>query len=69
VRECSVEERGATQLLSVQSDAGLDVQPDVLRALAGLRLGRVSVREPTLEDAYVAIVSEGSSVSPDLVAA
>ena len=60
VRECSVEERGAGQALTVQSDAALDVQPDVLRALAGLRLGRVSTREPTLEDAYVAIVSEGT---------
>jgi ABC-2 type transport system ATP-binding protein len=66
VRECSVEERGATQLVSVQSDAGRDVQPDVLRALAGLRLGRVSVREPTLEDAYVAIVSDGAAAEADV---
>ena len=50
----------------MQSDAGRDVQPDVLRALSGLRLGRVEVREPTLEDAYVAIVSEGSAPSSDV---
>ncbi len=43
----------------MQSDAGSDVQSEVLRALAGLRLGRVTSREPTLEDAYVAIVSSG----------
>jgi ABC-2 type transport system ATP-binding protein len=66
VRECNVEERGAAQVLTVQSDAGRDVQPDVLRALSGLRLGRVEVREPTLEDAYVAIVSEGSAPSSDV---
>jgi ABC-2 type transport system ATP-binding protein len=35
----------------------VDVQSDVLRELAGIRLGRVDVREPTLEDAYVAIVN------------
>ena len=57
VRETAVEERGALQLLTVQSDADLDVQGDVLRELAGVRLGRVNSREPTLEDAYVAIVS------------
>ncbi|MEU4423113.1 ABC transporter ATP-binding protein [Actinoplanes sp. NPDC024001] len=57
VRETAVEERGTLQLLTVQSDAHLDVQGDVLRELAGVRLGRVNSREPTLEDAYVAIVN------------
>ncbi|GAA2691060.1 ABC transporter ATP-binding protein [Actinoplanes palleronii] len=57
VRETALEERGALQLLTVQSDAGVDVQGDVLRELAGVRLGRVNSREPTLEDAYVAIVN------------
>ena len=52
VRETAVEARGALQLLTVHSD----VQGDVLRELAGIRLGRVDSREPTLEDAYVAIV-------------
>jgi ABC-2 type transport system ATP-binding protein len=59
VREASVEIRGTAQALTVQSDTARDVQEDVLRALAGLRLGRVTARQPTLEDAYVAIVSEG----------
>jgi ABC-2 type transport system ATP-binding protein len=57
VRETALEERGTLQLLTVQSDAHVDVQSDVLRELAGIRLGRVDVREPTLEDAYVAIVN------------
>ncbi|MBL7256068.1 ABC transporter ATP-binding protein [Actinoplanes sp. LDG1-01] len=57
VRETAVEARGALQLLTVHSDAHVDVQGDVLRELAGIRLGRVNSREPTLEDAYVAIVS------------
>jgi ABC-2 type transport system ATP-binding protein len=57
-----VDEHGAAQVLTVQSDAGRDVQPEVLQALGGIRLGRVTVREPTLEDAYVAIVSEPAEV-------
>src|SRR3954469_22026301 len=57
VRETAIEERGALQLLTVQSDAHVDVQGDILRELAGIRLGRVNSREPTLEDAYVAIVN------------
>ena len=57
VRETAVETRGALQVLTVQSDAHVDVQGDVLRELAGIRIGRVDSREPTLEDAYVAIVN------------
>jgi ABC-2 type transport system ATP-binding protein len=57
VRETAIEARGALQLLTVHSDADRDVQGEVLRELAGIRLGRVDSREPTLEDAYVAIVN------------
>jgi ABC-2 type transport system ATP-binding protein len=57
VREASLETVGAGHLLRVQSDAGRDLQHHVLGALGGIRLGRVSTRQPTLEDAYVAIVS------------
>ncbi|WP_203701851.1 ABC transporter ATP-binding protein [Asanoa iriomotensis] len=57
VREASVEVLGTSQVLTVQSDAAVDVQADVLRALDGVRLGRVTARQPTLEDAYVTIVN------------
>jgi ABC-type multidrug transport system ATPase subunit len=57
VREASVTVTGAAQVLTLQSDAGVDVQSEVLRELDGVRLGRVSARQPTLEDAYVAIVN------------
>ncbi|BCJ60753.1 ABC transporter ATP-binding protein [Micromonospora endophytica] len=57
VRQAGLEVVGAAQVLTVQSDAGIDVQADVLRELAGVRLGRVTARQPTLEDAYVAIVN------------
>jgi ABC-2 type transport system ATP-binding protein len=56
VREASLETVGAGHLLRVHSDAGSDLQHHVLGALGGIRLGRVSTRQPTLEDAYVAIV-------------
>jgi ABC-2 type transport system ATP-binding protein len=57
VREASVEVVGTAQVLTIQSDATVDVQADVLRALDGVRLGRVTARQPTLEDAYIAIVN------------
>jgi hypothetical protein len=63
VREASVEVAGTAQLLTIQSDATVDVQADVLRALDGVRLGRVTARQPTLEDAYIAIVN-GSTAHP-----
>ncbi|GAB7039901.1 MULTISPECIES: ABC transporter ATP-binding protein [Catenuloplanes] len=67
VREAAVEERGQVQVLTVQSDADVDVQQDVLRRLDGVRLGRVTSREPTLEDAYVAIISATAKKEPVIV--
>ena len=52
----SVENRDQKQALIVQSPRGPEAVPDLMAALAGLRLGRVDVREPTLEDAYVRLV-------------
>jgi ABC-2 type transport system ATP-binding protein len=60
VREVSVATVGTAQLLSVQSDAGTDLQEQVLGRLNGIRLGRVTGRQPTLEDAYVSIVNEAA---------
>ncbi|GAA1762942.1 ABC transporter ATP-binding protein [Luedemannella helvata] len=57
VRGVTLEPVGAAQVLTVQSESDIDVQSDVLAALNGIRLGRVSARQPTLEDAYVAIVA------------
>ena len=52
----SVEEQGQKQLLLVQTARGAEAVPDVMAALDGLKVGRVIVREPTLEDAYVRLV-------------
>jgi ABC-2 type transport system ATP-binding protein len=57
VRSVSVEERGQAQVLLVQVEPGAEVTSGVLGRLDGTRVGRVSSREPTLEDAYVELVS------------
>jgi ABC-2 type transport system ATP-binding protein len=58
VSSVAVEEREQAQWLIVHSTRGSElVQPLVLE-LGGIRVGRVATREPTLEDAYVELVSE-----------
>jgi len=52
----SVEEQGQKQMLLIQTSRGAEAVPDVMSALDGLKVGRVIVREPTLEDAYVRLV-------------
>jgi len=51
-----VEEHEQRQMLMLQTARGAEAVPDVLSALQGTRVGRVVVREPTLEDAYVRLV-------------
>ncbi len=58
VASVSVEDRDQAQLLLVQSPDGLEMTGRLLSALDGVRVGRVASREPTLEDAYVALVTE-----------
>ena len=57
VRSVTVEERGQAQVLIVQMESGADLAKVVLGHLAGARTGRLSSREPTLEDAYIELVS------------
>jgi ABC-2 type transport system ATP-binding protein len=58
VKSVSVEEREDSQLILVQSSKGTELTTQLLGHLAETRVGRVSAREPTLEDAYVALVEE-----------
>jgi len=58
VTSVSVEERDQLQVLLVQSAQGLELAQTLLRHLDGAEIGRVAAREPTLEDAYVALVTE-----------
>jgi ABC-2 type transport system ATP-binding protein len=58
VTSVSIEEREQAQVLLVQSPKGLELTHELLRYLDGAEIGRVAAREPTLEDAYVSLVSE-----------
>jgi ABC-2 type transport system ATP-binding protein len=58
VASVAVEEREQAQLIRVQAARGLELTQPLLRELDGVRVGRVAVREPTLEDAYVALVTD-----------
>jgi ABC-2 type transport system ATP-binding protein len=60
VDSLSVEDNDQRQMLLVQTRRGAEAVADILAALEGQRMGRVIVREPTLEDAYVRLVG-GSS--------
>jgi ABC-2 type transport system ATP-binding protein len=60
VTAVSVEERDQKQLVIVQANGEREVTAPLLAQLDGVSVGRVSSREPTLEDAYVALV-EGES--------
>lgn len=60
VDSLSVEDHEQRQMLMIQTARGAEAVPDVLASLAGLKIGRVIVREPTLEDAYVRLV-EGAA--------
>jgi len=57
VASVAVEEREQAQLLLVQSAQGLELTRELLACLDGTQIGRVSTREPTLEDAYVELVT------------
>ena len=58
VSSVSVEARDQMQVLAVQSAAGVELTQALMARLNGARVGRVTVREPTLEDAYIALVTE-----------
>ena len=54
----SIEEREQAQVLVVQTEPDVELTQAILGHLNGSDVGRISRREPTLEDAYVALVRE-----------
>jgi ABC-2 type transport system ATP-binding protein len=54
----SVNEHEQKQMLLIQTERGAEAVPEIKGAVEGQRVGRVVVREPTLEDAYVRLVGE-----------
>jgi len=61
VTAVSLDERDQAQLIRVQSATGLELTQTLLARLDGVRIGRVAAREPTLEDAYIDVVTEGAT--------
>jgi ABC-2 type transport system ATP-binding protein len=57
VTAVTVEEQDQKQLLIVQTTGERELTQPLLSELEGLEVGRVASREPTLEDAYVALVT------------
>lgn len=56
VDNVSTQDRGQSQMLMVQTPRGPEAVADLVSILNGTRIGKVSAREPTLEDAYVRLV-------------
>lgn len=61
VAAVSLDERDQLQLIRVQSATGLELTQTLLARLDGVRVGRVLAREPTLEDAYIDVVSQDAA--------
>jgi ABC-2 type transport system ATP-binding protein len=57
VTSVSVEDREQAQVLTIQSPRGLELTQELPGWLDGAQVGRIAAREPTLEDAYVALVT------------
>jgi ABC-2 type transport system ATP-binding protein len=57
VANLAVEERESAQVLTITSPSGLELTAGILACLDGVRVGRIATREPTLEDAYVSLVT------------
>ena len=57
VTSVSVEDRDQAQVLTVQSPHGLELTGAADHLPRRHRIGRIAAREPTLEDAYVALVT------------
>jgi ABC-2 type transport system ATP-binding protein len=57
VEAVTTEVREQAQLLTVQAKEGSQLTARLLQLLEGVRVERIAAREPTLEDAYVALVT------------
>jgi ABC-2 type transport system ATP-binding protein len=57
VDSVATEVRDQAQLLTVQAHEGSQLTGQLLQLLEGVRVERIAAREPTLEDAYVALVT------------
>ncbi len=59
VESVTVENKDQAQVVSVQSRDSVQLTGRLMELLQGVRVERIGTREPTLEDAYVALVTGG----------
>ena len=52
-------------MIRVQSTVSADLTPAILKQLNGARILNLSSRQPTLEDAYIELVSDLGRVEPN----
>jgi ABC-2 type transport system ATP-binding protein len=64
VTSVAVEDQEQAQVVVVQAGIGREPTQEILARLNGISVGRVTTREPTLEDAYVALVTEPGEPTP-----
>jgi ABC-2 type transport system ATP-binding protein len=60
VENVTLEDHDQRQHILVQTPKGPEAIPALVEALEGVKIGKVSIREPTLEDAYVRLVGGDS---------
>ena len=64
VRSVAVEDRDQAQMVLVQAERGSELTSALLSEMGDTRIGKVTSREPTLEDAYIAMVEEPAPDKP-----
>jgi ABC-2 type transport system ATP-binding protein len=60
VENVTLEDHDQRQHILVQTPKGPEAVPALMEALEGVEIGKVTIREPTLEDAYVRLVGGDS---------
>jgi ABC-2 type transport system ATP-binding protein len=61
VTSVSIEDRDQSQVLTIQTPHGLELTSSLTACLDDTEIARIAAREPTLEDAYVALVTEAET--------
>jgi ABC-2 type transport system ATP-binding protein len=53
----NTEDADQSQIILVQSERGTEITQRLIQHLGDTRIGKISAREPTLEDAYVHLIA------------
>jgi ABC-2 type transport system ATP-binding protein len=58
----NTEDQEQSQILLIQSERGTEITQRLIQHLGDTRIGKISAREPTLEDAYVHLIATTGEV-------